>query len=80
MENSEMTWAGSERSCHYMNPKHELKIQKLLMCLFFAARDEVQVPSDTQAQVPVSSYTASQLQLAGYLPTCNYMHGFGSYE
>lgn len=46
----ENVWEGSEWGCNYINPKHELKIQKLLTCLFFAARDEVQLPTDTRAQ------------------------------
>lgn len=45
-------WEGSEWSCNYINPEHELKIQKLLMCLFFVARDEAQLPTDTRARVP----------------------------
>lgn len=49
MENG---WGGSERSCNYINPRYELKIQKLLMCLFFAARAEVQLLAETQAWVP----------------------------
>lgn len=48
----ENLWEGSDWSCNSINPKHKLKIQKLLMCLFFTARDEVRLLTDTRAQVP----------------------------
>jgi len=48
----ENVWEGSERSCNCVNPKCELKIQKLLLCLLFAASDEAQLPTATRAQVP----------------------------
>lgn len=51
--------AGSEQSCNYINPNYELKIQKLLMCLFSAARAEVQLLADTSLGSTGCSWAAA---------------------